>query len=415
LRKPPFAAIADAIEDLKKGRLVILTDDENRENEGDLVGAAELISPEQINFMLTGARGTMCLTLEREWCQRLNLHPQTADNTTRFGTAFTVTIDAADRFGVTTGVSVADRHATIKAAIADSAQPSDFVRPGHVNPIMARDGGVLVRAGQTEGSVDLCRLAGLKPAGVIIEIMNNDGTMARGEKLVAFALEHGLKIVSVAELIEYRLLRDKLVHRIEDVELPTEFGHFRLIGYTSIVDSELHLALCCGGVGDLGADGLPVIHDDAVLVRVHSECLTGDVFRSQRCECGEQLDKAMQIIQAAGKGVIVYLRQEGRGIGLRNKLKAYRLQDQGHDTVEANALLGFPADKRDYGIGAQILRDLGLRKLRILTNNPKKVSRLEVYGVEVVEQLAIEIPPNAANLRYLQTKKSKLGHLLSDV
>jgi len=280
---------------------------------------------------------------------------------------------------------------------------------------MAREGGVLVRAGQTEGSVDLCRLAGLKPAGVIIEIMNEDGTMARGAELMAFARTHGLKIVTVADLIEYRLQREKLVRRLEEVNLPTNAGLFRLIGYSSIVDPDPHLALCCGGVGDLDPDGRPVVHEEPVLVRVHSECLTGDVFGSQRCECGEQLDESMRIIQAAGKGAVVYLRQEGRGIGLVNKLRAYRLQDEGLDTVEANRVLGLPADKRDYGIGAQILRDLGLRRLRILTNNPKKVSRLEVYGIEVVEQLPIRVPPNESNRHYLRTKKAKMGHLLPDV
>jgi 3,4-dihydroxy 2-butanone 4-phosphate synthase/GTP cyclohydrolase II len=357
----------------------------------------------------------LCLTLTKEHCERLNLHPQTSENTAPLETAFMVTIDAHPRFGVTTGVSAADRANTIRTAISGDTKPGDLVRPGHISPLQAREGGVLVRAGQTEGSVDLMRLAGLAPAAVLIEIMNEDGTMARLPQLLPFCQQHGLRLCTVADLVEYRLRQETLVERMEAIELPTPFGEFKLIAYRSLVDPEPHLALCYGGVGELDADGRPVSHDEPVMVRVHSECLTGDVFGSLRCECGEQLQTAMRVIAEEGKGALIYLRQEGRGIGLADKLRAYALQDKGLDTVEANEHLGLPPDRRDYGVGAQILRDLGLRRLRVMTNNPKKISRLEVYGIEVVEQLPIQITPNPINEKYLQTKKQKMGHLLDDL
>ncbi len=411
----PFSPIEQALEDLREGKMIILVDDEDRENEGDLVVAAQSITPEAINFMLTVGRGVLCMPMTREHCEKLNLPLQAAQNTTKFGTAFTVTIDAHSRFGVTTGVSATDRARTIEVAAAPDTRPTDLTRPGHVNPLMARDGGVLVRAGQTEGSVDLCRLAGLRPLAVIIETMNADGTMARVPQLTELAKKHDLRMYTVADIIEYRMQRESFVTRGVTTKLPTEFGDFTLIEYMSPVDAEPHLALCCGGVGTLDAKGKPIVHDEPVLVRVESECMTGHVFHSLRCDCGDQLDAAMQLIQKAGKGAVIYLRQEGRGIGLTNKLKAYELQDQGLDTVEANEKLGLPVDRRDYGVGAHILRDLGLRKLRVLTNNPKKVNRLEVYGIDVVEQLPIEIAPNEHNAYYLKTKKTKMGHQLKDV
>lgn len=410
-----LAPIEQAFDDLRAGRMIILVDDENRENEGDLVMAAEKITPEAVNFMLREARGVLCLPMTRQRCEQLNLHMQTAVNTARYGTAFTVTVDAHPRFGVTTGVSAADRCKTIEVACAEDCRPGDLSRPGHINPLMAQDGGVLVRAGQTEGSVDLCKLAGLKPMAVLIEVMNDDGTMARMPDLAPFAKRHGLNIYSVADIIEYRQRREQFVQRGETVKLPTPFGDFTLIEYRSPVDPEPHLAVCCGGVGTLDQSGLPVQHDDPVLVRVESECLTGHVFGSLRCDCGNQLQLALQLIQREGKGALIYLRQEGRGIGLHNKLRAYKLQEEGLDTVDANTQLGLPVDRRDYGVGAQICRDLGLRRLRILTNNPKKVNRLEVYGLEVVEQLPIAIPPNEHNVRYLRTKKERMGHTLDNV
>jgi 3,4-dihydroxy 2-butanone 4-phosphate synthase/GTP cyclohydrolase II len=415
MSQPPFSSIERAFEDLRAGKFIILVDDESRENEGDLVIAAQMITPEAVNFMLKAGRGVLCLPMPRQRCEQLNLPLQAAENTTRFGTAFTVTIDAHPRFGVTTGVSSADRAKTIEVACAPDTRPGDLMRPGHISPLMAREGGVLVRAGQTEGSVDLCGLAGLRPMAALIEIMNDDGTMARVPDLIPFAKQHGLNIYTVADIIEYRMQRETFVTRGVTTKLPTVYGDFSLIDYDSPLDSEPHLALCCGGVGMLDAQGQAIVHDEPVLVRVESECMTGHVFHSLRCDCGQQLEAAMQRIQQAGKGVIVYLRQEGRGIGLHNKLKAYELQDQGLDTVEANLQLGLPVDRRDYGLGAHILRDLGLRQLQILTNNPKKVSRLEVYGVKVVEQLPLECPANPFNTRYLQTKKQKLGHLLKDV
>ncbi len=407
-----FSEIAEVLEELRQGKMVVVVDAEDRENEGDLVCAAEKVTPDVINFMAKYGRGLICLPLTAEKCDSLGLYPQTVDNTARFGTAFTVSIDAAD--GISTGISVADRAKTAQVAIADDAKASDLVRPGHVFPLRAREGGVLVRAGQTEASVDLMRLAGLKPAGVICEIMNEDGSMARVPELLKFCGKHEMKIVSIAKLIEYRLQRESQIERIECVNLPTDYGEFKLIGYKGRLSSEPHLALCKGGVGELDENGRPVEHDEPVLVRVHSECMTGDLFHSQRCECGYQLITAMKMIEEVGKGALVYLRQEGRGIGLTNKLRAYKLQEQGLDTVEANLKLGFMADKRDYGIGAQICRDLGLRQIRILTNNPKKISRLEVYGIKIVEQIPLRAEPSKHNIDYLRAKKYHLGHMLDE-
>ena len=407
-----FSKIPEVLEELRHGKMIVLVDAEDRENEGDLVCAAEKVTPEIINFMAKFGRGLVCLPLTAEKCDSLGLYPQTVDNTARFGTAFTVSIDAAK--GISTGISAADRARTIQATIADDAKPSDLVRPGHVFPLRAREGGILVRAGQTEGAVDLMRLAGLKPAGVVCEIMNEDGSMARVPELLKFCEKHNFKIASIAKLIEYRLQRESQIKRLECVNLPTDYGEFTLIGYESITSSEPHLALCKGGVGRLDENGKSIEHDEPVLVRVHSECMTGDLFHSQRCECGYQLITAMKMIEEAGRGALIYLRQEGRGIGLTNKLRAYKLQEQGLDTVEANLQLGFMADKRDYGIGAQICRDLGLRKIRILTNNPKKISRLEVYGIRIVEQIPLRAEPGEHNIDYLKTKKHRLGHMLDE-
>jgi len=407
-----FSEIPEVLEKLRQGKMIVVVDAEDRENEGDLVCAAEKVTPEIINFMAKYGRGLICLPLTAEKCDSLGLYPQTVNNTARFGTAFTVSIDAAD--GISTGISAADRARTVQVAIADETKAKDLVRPGHIFPLRAREGGVLVRAGQTEGSVDLMRLAGLKPAGVICEIMNEDGSMARVPELLKFCEKHELKIVSIAKLIEYRLQRESQIKRVECVNLPTDYGEFILIGYETKLSSEPHLALCKDGVGDLDENGKPIEHDEPVLVRVHSECMTGDLFHSQRCECGYQLITAMKMIEKAGKGALLYLRQEGRGIGLTNKLRAYKLQEQGLDTVEANLKLGFMADKRDYGIGAQICRDLGLRKIRILTNNPKKISRLEVYGIKVVEQIPLRAEPSKHNIDYLRAKKYHLGHMLDE-
>jgi 3,4-dihydroxy 2-butanone 4-phosphate synthase / GTP cyclohydrolase II len=406
------SGIPEVLEDLRRGKMIVLVDAEDRENEGDLVCAAEKITPEMVNFMAKFGRGLICLPLTADKCDALGLYPQTLENTAPLGTAFTVSVDAAQ--GITTGISAADRARTIQAAIADEAKPRDLARPGHVFPLRGRPGGVLVRAGQTEGAIDLARLAGLKPAGVICEIMNEDGSMARVPELLAFCRQHGLKLTSISKLVEYRLQRESQVKRFESICLPTDYGEFKLIGYESVTSVEPHLALCKGGVGDLDAQGQPVEHPDAVLVRVHSECMTGDLFHSQRCECGYQLITAMNITEQAGKGALIYLRQEGRGIGLSNKLRAYKLQEQGLDTVDANLKLGLAADRRDYGIGAQICRDLGLRTIRILTNNPKKVSRLEVYGIKVVEQIPLRATPCKHNVDYLRTKKRRLGHMLEE-
>ena len=407
-----FSEIPEVLEALRRGEMIVLVDAEDRENEGDLLCAAEKITPEIINFMATYGRGLICLPLTAEKCDLLGLYPQTVDNTARFGTAFTVSIDAAK--GINTGISAADRARTVLTTIADDARPSDLIRPGHVFPLRARDGGVLVRAGQTEGAIDLVRLACLKSAGVICEIMNEDGSMARVPELLKFCEKHNLKIASISKLVEYRLQRESQIKRLECVNLPTDYGEFTLIGYESITSAEPHLALCKGGVGRLDDKGKPIEHDEPLLVRVHSECMTGDLFHSQRCECGYQLITAMKMIEEAGKGALIYLRQEGRGIGLSNKLRAYKLQEQGFDTVDANLELGFMADKRDYGIGAQICRDLGLRKIRILTNNPKKINRLEVYGIKIVEQIPLKAKPSKHNINYLKTKKSRLGHMLDE-
>lgn len=410
-----FSPIEQAFEDLRQGKMIILVDDEDRENEGDLVMAAQKITPEAVNFMIREARGVFCLPMTRQRCEELNLPLQTAHNTTQYGTNFTITVDAHSRFGVTTGVSAKDRAKTVEVACSPDAQPSDLNRPGHVSPLMAANGGVLVRAGQTEGSVDLCRLAGLKPMAAIIEIIKDDGTMARVPDLATFAQQHDLRMYTVADIIEYRMQRESFVTRGVTTKLPTRFGEFKLIEYHSPVDVEPHLALCYGGVGDVDATGSPIIYEEPVLVRVESECMTGHVFHSLRCDCGEQLDASMAMIRKAGKGALIYLRQEGRGIGLHNKLMAYKLQDEGYDTVEANQKLGLPVDRRDYGVGAHIIRDLGLRQLNILTNNPKKVNRLEVYGIKIASQQSIEMTPNSYNSFYLRTKKEKMGHMLGDV
>jgi 3,4-dihydroxy 2-butanone 4-phosphate synthase/GTP cyclohydrolase II len=400
----PIANIEGALEDLRQGKMIILVDDEDRENEGDLVIAAEKTTPEAINFMAREGRGLICLSLTEQRADELELPLMVRENSSSFGTAFTISIEA--RTGVSTGISAADRARTVQVAIADDSRPFDLARPGHIFPLRAKKGGVLVRAGQTEGSVDLARLAGLKPAGVICEVMNDDGTMARMPELRKFAEKHELRIVTIADLVAYRLQKEMLVSRAAEVNLPTPFGgDFKAIAYENEVDNANHLALVKGEIDP----------EKPVLVRVHSECLTGDVFGSQRCDCGDQLHAAMQQIDREGVGVILYMRQEGRGIGLINKLKAYQLQDQGLDTVEANEKLGLPVDRRDYGVGAHILRDLGLRRLQVLTNNPKKVNRLAVYGIDVVEQLPIEIPPNPHNACYLRTKKVKMGHNLRDV
>src|SRR5258706_5359337 len=408
----PFSPIQEILEELKAGRPIVLVDDEDRENEGDLVYAAEEVTPEAINCMVKHARGVVCLALTNDRCDRLTLHAQATHNTAQLGTAFTVTVDAHPRFGVTRGVSAKDRATTVQVAIAEDAQPQDLLRPGHVNPLRARDGGVLVRAGQTEGSVDVSHRAGLKPSAVICDIMREDGEMARRPELEAFCAAHKLKMCTIAELISYRLKREQFVKRIETVTLPTNWGVFKMIAYQSEIDPQPHLAVCKGGVGDLDQNGKPIIHEEPVLVRVHSECLTGDVFGSGRCDCGPQLAAAMQMIEQTGKGALIYLRQEGRGIGLANKLHAYALQEKGLDTVEANVRLGLPIDKRDYGIGSQILRDLGLRKLRILTNNPKKIYGIDGFGLCVVDQVPLRIEPGEFNKTYLATKKEKMGHTL---
>ncbi|MFH0912003.1 MAG: bifunctional 3,4-dihydroxy-2-butanone-4-phosphate synthase/GTP cyclohydrolase II [Planctomycetota bacterium] len=401
-----FTPIEKVLEELAAGRMIVLVDDDQRENEGDLVVAAEKVTAEHINFMATHGRGWICLALDGTICRELDLTQMVTENEAPFNTAFTVTIEA--RNGVSTGISAADRAHTIRTAMRPDARPSDLVRPGHVQPIRAREGGVLVRAGQTEGSVDLARLAGLRPGGVICEIMNPDGSMARLPSLEAFCQKHGLALSSIAQVIEFRRRRERLVTCIQSVKLPTDLGDFDLHGYVSTLDpEEHHLALT---VGDLGPGREP--REEPVLLRVHSECLTGDVFHSRRCDCGDQLRAAMRMVQEAGLGAIVYMRQEGRGIGLPNKLRAYRLQEQGFDTVEANERLGFPADLRDYGLGAQIIADLGVRKMRLLTNNPRKVAGLDGYGLEVVERVPLLARVKDENRGYLETKRTKLGHTL---
>jgi 3,4-dihydroxy 2-butanone 4-phosphate synthase/GTP cyclohydrolase II len=398
----PFDHIEDALRDIREGRMVIVADDEDRENEGDLVCAASLVTPEIINFMATHGRGLICVALTPERADELDLRPMTETNTEALGTAFTISVDAAPRFGVTTGISASDRAATIRVCVDPETRPSDLRRPGHVFPLRARPGGVLRRVGQTEASVDLARMAGLPAAGVICEILNPDGTMARRKELERFAQEHGLRFITVAQVIAHRLASERLVHRAAEAMIPTRHGEWRMVAYRNDVDSHEHVALVKGEVADR----------ESVMVRMHSECLTGDVFSSMRCDCGEQLDAAMRTISEEGAGVIVYLRQEGRGIGLVHKLKAYALQDGGMDTVQANEALGFRPDLRDYGIGAQILLDLGLTSIRILTNNPKKIVGLEGYGLSVAEQIPVRVPPNPHNEGYLSTKRDKLGHLL---
>lgn len=399
----PFGMIEQAIADIRAGKLVIVADDEARENEGDLVGAADKVTPAMINFMATYGRGLICLPLLPERCQALGLPQMAEHNTEAHETAFTVSVDAAARFGVTTGISAADRAATIRVAIDPATVPQDLRRPGHVFPLRARPGGVLQRVGQTEASVDLARLAGLYPAGVICEILNPDGTMARRPQLERFAAEQGLTFVTIAQLVAYRLAHERLVHSVAEARLPTPYGEFRIVGYSNDVDAAEHVALVYGDVRG----------QQNVLVRMHSKCLTGDVFGSARCDCGWQLQSALRTIAAEGRGVVVYLDQEGRGIGLLNKLKAYELQDAGADTVTANLQLGFKPDLRNYGIGAQILLDLGLSSIRVLTNNPKKLVGLEGYGLEIVERVPIVPPPSDENRAYLDVKRDKLGHLLT--
>ena len=398
-----FGTVEQALDDIRNGKFVIVADDEDRENEGDLICAAELVTPEMVNFMITHARGMVCLALTSERCEQLGLPQQEARNTESMGTAFTVSVDADKRFGVTTGISASDRAQTVHIAINPATVPTDLRRPGHIHPIRARVGGVLQRVGHTEAAVDLARLAGLYPAGVMCEVLTADGGMARRPELEIFAAAHGLTFVTIAQLVAYRLRTELLVHRAAEARLPTEFGEFRIVAYANDVDRSQHVALVMGEVAG----------EPGVLVRMHSKCLTGDVFGSQRCDCGHQLDAAIRRVAEAGRGVIVYLDQEGRGIGLLNKIRAYALQDGGDDTVQANQRLGFAPDLRNYGIGAQILRDLGLSSIRIMTNNPRKLVGLEGYGLEIIERVPLLTDPHLENRAYLDVKRDKLGHLLN--
>jgi 3,4-dihydroxy 2-butanone 4-phosphate synthase/GTP cyclohydrolase II len=400
MTKPPFSTIEEAIEDIRDGKMVVVCDAEDRENEGDLTMAAQFVTPDAINFMATHGRGLICLALTGERCGELGLDLMAAKNESPFQTAFTVSIEA--REGITTGISAHDRAHTVQVAIDPGSRTSDLVQPGHIFPLKAKDGGVLERTGQTEAAIDLARLAGLNPSGVICEVMNDDGTMARVPDLELYCQKHGLKMVTVAALIAYRRRNDKLIERVATAGMPTKFGDFQVVGFRSLVDEKHHVAMVKGDVAG----------EDDVLVRVHSECLTGDVFHSLRCDCGEQLEDALARIEQEGRGVLLYLAQEGRGIGLLNKLRAYKLQEEGLDTVDANMKLGLPADLRDYGIGAQILVDLGLSSIRLLTNNPKKIVGLEGYGLTVTDQVPIEHPPGEHNRDYLRAKKERLGHML---
>jgi 3,4-dihydroxy 2-butanone 4-phosphate synthase/GTP cyclohydrolase II len=401
----PFSTVPEAVEDIRRGRMVVVVDDEDRENEGDLTVAAEMVTPDVINFMARHGRGLVCLPMTGARLDelRIPLMVQDEQNSARFGTAFCVPVEAKQ--GTTTGISAADRARTVQVAIDPRTHPADLARPGHMFPLRAMEGGVLVRAGQTEAAVDLARMAGLYPAGVICEIMDDDGTMARVPRLERFCADHGLRMITIKDLIQYRMRHERLVRKVAEAKLPTDYGEFRIHVFESLIDKQHHVALVMGQIGA----------EDRVLVRVHSQCLTGDIFSSSRCDCGGQLHRALEMIGRAGQGVLLYLRQEGRGIGLVHKIMAYQLQDQGQDTVEANESLGFKADQRDYGIGAQILHELGLHRILLLTNNPRKFVGLEGYGLEIVDRVALEVPPSDTSRRYLRTKKEKLGHILRSV